>query len=171
MFNTSTSTEAPFLVGIKGRNISLIYKYTGMSVVVKGEAVFMKRARPAKINIELAWKMALSASCGGILRWFLVPNATKEGYPPDREAEFQAVAARFDCDLELLRSRRGHMCLMLLPRLEFEPQAACEVAKPVAQSVQRSRETIRACREEMLTKLLLQARRPAGLHSPTPEKV
>ena len=108
--------EAPFLVGVKGRNISLIRKFSGMAIYVKNNMVSMVPQRP-NASAEMAWQMVLSACFGGILRWFDTPDATKKGYPDDRVGEFEALAAKHDASIDLLRSKRGHMCLMLIPQM------------------------------------------------------
>ena len=111
--------EAPFLVGVKGRNISLIRKFSGMAIYIKNNMVSMIPQRP-NASAEMAWRMVLSACFGGILRWFDTPHATKKGYPDDRIEEFEAMAAIHDASIDLLRSKRGHMCLMLIPQLSVK---------------------------------------------------
>ncbi len=111
--------EAPFLVGVKGRNISLIRKFSGMAIYVKSDVVSMIPQRP-NFSVEMAWRMVLSACFGGILRWFDTPNATKKGYPDDRVDELETLAAKYDASIDLLRSKRGHMCLMLIPQLSVK---------------------------------------------------
>lgn len=111
--------EAPFLVGVKGRNISLIRKFSGMAIYIKNNTVSMIPQRP-NASVEMAWRMVLSACFGGILRWFDTPNATKKGYPDDRIDEFEALASNHDASIDLLRSKRGHMCLMLIPQLSVK---------------------------------------------------
>jgi hypothetical protein len=108
--------EAPFLVGVKGRNISLIRKFSGMAIYIKGDQVSMVQQRP-NANHEMAWRMILSACYGGILRWFDNPNATKKGYPDEHVSFLESIAATCDLSIDLLRSKRGHMCLMLIPQL------------------------------------------------------
>ena len=115
-FNKDEAEEAPFLVGVKGRNISLIRKFSGMAIYVKNNMVSMVPQRP-NASAEMAWQMVLSACFGGILRWFDTPDATKKGYPDDRVGEFEALAAKHDASIDLLRSKRGHMCLMLIPQM------------------------------------------------------
>ena len=110
------NNEAPFLVGVKGRNISLIRKYSGMGIYIKSDMVTMTCQR-SRASPELAWRMVLSACYGGILRWFETPNATKKGYPEEKKADLESLAMKYGCSLDLLRSKRGHMCLMLIPQL------------------------------------------------------
>jgi len=111
--------EAPFLVGVKGRNISLIRKFSGMAIYIKGEQVSMVRQRP-NASHEMAWRMVLSACYGGILRWFDNPNATKRGYPDESVEYLESIAAKYSLSIDLLRSKRGHMCLMLIPQLSVK---------------------------------------------------
>jgi hypothetical protein len=111
--------EAPFLVGVKGRNISLIRKFSGMAIYIKGEQVSMVRQRP-NANPEMAWRMVLSACYGGILRWFDNPNATKRGYPDENVEYLESIAAKYNLTIDLLRSKRGHMCLMLIPQFSVK---------------------------------------------------
>jgi len=117
MFDIENS-EISYLIGVKGRNISLIRKYTDMLITVQNNTVHYV---PMKKNpdVLLAWKMVLSACHGGILRWFETPYATKKGYPSERVTELQNLANSMNFSLDLLRSRKGHMCLMLLPNILF----------------------------------------------------
>jgi len=117
MFDIDNS-EISYLIGVKGRNISLIRKYTDMLITVQNNTVHYV---PMKKNpdVLLAWKMVLSACHGGILRWFETPYATKKGYPSERVTELQNLANSMNFSLDLLRSRKGHMCLMLLPNILF----------------------------------------------------
>lgn len=117
MFEIANS-EISYLIGVKGRNISLIRKYTEMLITVQNNVVHYVPVRKNS-NILLAWKMVMSACYGGILRWFETPYATKKGYPADRVEELQTLANSMNFSLELLRSRKGHMCLMLLPNILF----------------------------------------------------
>ena len=107
-------SEAPFLVGVKGRNIALIRKCSGMLISISGTSVVLKRQRPSS-KPDLAVRMILSACHGGILRWFVTAAATHEGYPFDRIHELELLAQSYGCSLRLLRARCGHMCLMLVP--------------------------------------------------------
>ena len=109
-----TATEAPFLVGLKGRNISLIRKCSGMLIHIRENAVYTTKLRSSS-NPGLASRMVLSACCGGILRWFVTQAATQNGYPPDQAATLEGLAQTHHCDIKLLRARCGHMCLMLIP--------------------------------------------------------
>ena len=112
---TLVNWEAPFLVGVKGRNISLIRKFSGMAIYIRENHVSMVPQR-FNANADLAQRMVLSACYGGILRWFDTPGATKRGYPDDKVTAFEELAGSFDMSIDLLRSKRGHMCLMLIPQ-------------------------------------------------------
>ena len=118
-----------------------------MSIFVKENAVYMTSSSRPNVDPELAWRLAFSASCGGVLRWFLVPAATKEGYPKHKIGMFKAMAADFECNIELLRSRKGHMCLMLIPKLNF-PEFPAVV--PLESEVARFRVLIQQAREVIL---------------------
>lgn len=107
-------SDAPFLVGVKGRNIALIRKWSGMHISISGTSVVLTRQKPTS-KPDLAVRMILSACNGGILRWFVTAAATHAGYPFDRVHELQLLAQSHQCSLKLLRARCGHMCLMLIP--------------------------------------------------------
>ena len=121
-FMTISAKEGPFLVGMKGRNISLIRKCSGMILSIKGDTVSMSRQRPSS-RPEMAARMVLSACCGGILRWFVTQAATTTGYPFDKIYTFEMLAQKHNCTLKLLRARCGHMCLMLIPEMPAAPIA------------------------------------------------
>ena len=115
LFQLSHTNEAGFIVGAGGRNTALVFKVAGVPVRVDGETVYALRRRDsAACDLALAHRMALSMSAGGVLRWFVTPVATAQGYPPERQAALCALAEARGCDLQLLRSRRGHMCLLLV---------------------------------------------------------
>jgi hypothetical protein len=117
MFEIANS-EISYLIGVKGRNISLIRKYTEMLITIQNNIVHYVPMRK-NTDVLLAWKMVLSACYGGILRWFETPYATKKGYPAERVTELQNLANSMNFSLDLLRSRKGHMCLMLVPNILF----------------------------------------------------
>ena len=120
LFRLAHAHEAGFVVGAGGRNTALIFKASGVPVRVSGEEVYALRRREGAAasaeDASLAHRMALSMSAGGVLRWFVTPTATAHGYPPERQATLGALADARGCDLQLLRSRRGHMCLLLVVR-------------------------------------------------------
>jgi hypothetical protein len=73
--------------------------------------------------------MAVSVCNGGVLRWFLLPGDTRDGYPEASIPAFKALAAENACELEALRSHKGHVCLMLLPSSPSPtPRAGCAAA-------------------------------------------
>jgi hypothetical protein len=141
LFRLNHATEAGFVVGAGGRNTALVHKTTGVSVVVVGdEVVGVVRGRTPRL--EVARRMALSMSAGGVLRWFITPQATAKGYPDERQAALSEIASARQCDLMLLRSKRGHMCLLLVI------QAAHDAADPDA-----VRGMVRAARDALLLAL------------------
>ena len=114
LFRLAHAHEAGFVVGAGGRNTALILKASGVPVRVQGEEVHALHPRRGAKDTVLAHRMALSMSAGGVLRWFVTPTATAHGYPSERQAALRALAEERGCDLQLLRSRRGHMCLLLV---------------------------------------------------------
>ena len=137
--------EAPFLVGVKGRNISLIRKFSGMAIFIKNDVVSMIPQR-SSADPDLAWRMVLSACYGGILRWFDTPNATKKGYPDDKTGVFEALASSYDASIDLLRSKRGHMCLMLIPVMSI-------VGKPTTSDIATVKAKLLEARHTLLEAL------------------
>jgi hypothetical protein len=155
LFETSNQMEALFLMGIGGRNVSLIRKHTGIAIYIRdgGGVWMMDRNRwPANAKPQKAWGMVLSACCGGILRWFATPAATQKWYSHLSAPVLKAAAERSGCALELLRSRTGHMCLILVPHsaLLFDSPNA---TTPTAAGVASVRATLPVVREEMMCAL------------------
>jgi len=155
------SNLAPFLVGVKGRNISLIRKFTGMLITIENSMVSMTPSRPRHVNPDLAWKMVMSACYGGILRWFETPYATKKGYPADKVEELQTLAMSFNCTLDLLRSRRGHLCLMLVPNLHIQPSDQ----RPSDAEIHANKLRIQNARHELMQALNIQRNAPVASSS------
>ena len=122
LFRIAHASEGAFVVGAGGRNTALVRHLTGTTLLVLGDHVY--GASPAKAPAKAPTKappkavgaktMALSMAAGGVLRWFVTPQATAHGFPPERQEALRALAATHGCALELLRARRGHMCLLLL---------------------------------------------------------
>lgn len=137
------SQELPYLIGSKGRNISLIRKFTGIMISIENNLVHMLPVKK-NANVDLCWKMVLSACYGGILRWFETPYATKKGYPEDKIDEYQAMAKKLDMSLDLLRSRRGHMCLMLTPNIVFKSKNQMILSKEEIEHYRSSIERARS---------------------------
>ncbi len=96
-------SEAPFLVGVKGRNIALIRKCSGMLISISGTSVVLKRQRPSS-KPDLAVRMILSACHGGILRWFVTAAATHEGHPFDRIHELELLAQSSEASESAMRA-------------------------------------------------------------------
>ena len=109
--------QAPFLVGSRGRNLALIREYTGMVIQLKKDGKVEMTKSSLHSDPHAAYCMALSSSYGGIIHWFKTRRATEKGYPREKEAELQSIASTFQCTLQLLRSRQGHMCLILIPNI------------------------------------------------------
>ena len=114
----------------QGRTIKLIQRHTGMMLKVSGALLNMSECQyTTKHLVSLATKMALSANAGGVLRWFVTPAATTQGYKPELREELEQLALRHGCKLELLRSKVGHMCLMLIPEGDCPDLYAANVAE------------------------------------------
>lgn len=144
LFKLTDSNEAGFVVGAGGRNTALVFKTTGVSVVVSGEDIWATpRAASKPPDMELARRMALSMSVGGVLRWFVTPMATTKGFPSDRQESLRALAAERGCDLLLLRSKRGHLCLLLV----------VHTLDVTTNGLSFARSTVRAARDAMLLAL------------------
>ena len=143
-----TPTEAPFLVGMKGRNISLIRKCSGMVITIKNEMVFMTKQRSSGYKPDLAVCMVLSACSGGILRWFVTQKATNTGYPFEKIYTFEMIAQAHSCTLKLLRARCGHMCLMLIPDMPIDNLL------PTPHNLTMFRDHLTAARNELLEALV-----------------
>lgn len=109
--------RVPFLIGIKGRNVSLIGKHTGTFIKISGERVdIVKRENAQRYDPGLAERLVLGICEGGILKWFSNPHATATQYPENIRTVFDDFALKtFDCRLHLLRARTGHMALVLVP--------------------------------------------------------
>ena len=126
LFRIAHASEGAFVVGAGGRNTALVRHLTGTTLLVLGDHVYgaSPAKAPAKAQAKAPTKappkavgaktMALSMAAGGVLRWFVTPQATAHGFPPERQEALRALAATHGCALELLRARRGHMCLLLL---------------------------------------------------------
>lgn len=105
------------LIGARGRNISLICKFARvyMSIEDNHMVTFTPRKNSSEHSLDLAHRMMISMIAGGVLRWFNHPAATNKYFHPSVRAELEnMVAATSQCTLELLRSRNGHLCLVVL---------------------------------------------------------
>ena len=118
LFTMESPTEAAFLIGTKGRNVALIRKHSSLTVRIEGMDVWAVGTPQQQQHVLLACRMALSACVGGVLRWFVTPQATRAGYPETMVPLFQRTAAAYRCDVAALRSHKGHMCVLLLPQLQ-----------------------------------------------------
>jgi hypothetical protein len=163
LLTMESASEAPFLVGARGRNISLVRKLSGLELAIRGLDVL---ATPfcAKADPLLGRQLALSACTGGVLRWFVTPRATEEGYPAHLQSTLKALANEYHCDLQALRSPRGHVCLMLVPRLSIHPPAdetptTNTTAAAEKEELALFRQRLRDAREALL--LALEAARDA----------
>jgi hypothetical protein len=113
-------SEAPLLVGAKGRTIRLVRSQSGLHLTLRGLEVFAtvgdsRYAPVVAADPLLARQMGVSACAGGVLRWFVSAHAAREGYPPHMADPLEALAEAHRCDLRLLPGQRGHVCLMLVP--------------------------------------------------------
>jgi hypothetical protein len=118
--------ETGFLIGTRGRNLALIaHRSRAVLWVVKQKQEVHLLLPTTTPNLLLAWRMMIAFLTGGALRWCVTPAQSKRCEPT---AELKALAATVDCDLELLPSRRGHTCLLLLPRLADEASAETTLA-------------------------------------------
>jgi hypothetical protein len=122
LFVLPSPSEAPLLVGAKGRTIRLVRSQSGLHLTLRGLEVFAtagsgrrRRAPVVAADPLLARQMGVSASAGGVLRWFVSAQAAREGYPPHMADPLEALAEAHRCDLRLLPGQRGHVCLMLVP--------------------------------------------------------
>ena len=124
------ATEASFLIGTRGRNVRLIKDHCHAEVCVsENEVRFMPRASPSLYNDDALmrmWRMVLSCLGGGVLRWCVTPAASRRFFP---HPPLKALAATCGCDLEQLRARTGHTCLLLLPRMAEVPPDAATLAR------------------------------------------
>ena len=124
LFRLHWPTEAAFLIGAKGRNVALIRKHTGFSVRIQGMDVWLTTTTTAGGDAAdrderrlLACRMALSACTGGVLRWFVTPQSTRDGFSDAARPLLERTAAAYRCDVRALRSHKGHVCVLLLPQL------------------------------------------------------
>ena len=123
LFRLHWPTEAAFLIGAKGRNVALIRKHTGFSVRIQGMDVWLTAPKGSSSAADrderrlLACRMALSACTGGVLRWFVTPQSTRDGFSDALRPLLERTAAAHRCDVRALRSHKGHVCVLLLPQL------------------------------------------------------
>ena len=103
------------LVGLKGRNISMISHRCGAWLNLDNQTLTVRQWRK-NFDEDLTRRMIYSACHGGIVRWFTLPSVTDTYYPFHQRDKLEKLALdTFQCKLELFRSKRGHLCLMLVP--------------------------------------------------------
>ena len=132
LFRLGSVNEAGFVVGAGGRNTGLVLKTTGVAVTVAASNDVLGAPRRADADIAYATRMAFSRAAGGVLRWFVTPQATARGFPPDQQDALRRLAETQGCDLLLLQSKRGHMCLLLVLRafvVDAEDRARMRAAR------------------------------------------
>ena len=147
-FDLSSPSEGGFIVGAGGRNTALVHKTTGVSIFVEpAGGVFGLPRNNADADLALARRMALSMASGGVLRWFVTPLATERGYPADKQPALRALANAYGCELQLLQSKRGHKCLLLV----FIADASSEASS--SSNDEEARTRVQLAREVLLAAL------------------
>jgi hypothetical protein len=106
-FALSSPNEGGFIVGAGGRNTALIFKTTGVSVLVETEGSVTGFPRRADADVPCARRMALAMAAGGVVRWFVTPLATERGFPPDNQPLLRGLANTYGCELQLLQSKEA----------------------------------------------------------------
>ena len=170
LFALASPTQTAFVIGAKGRNAGLVQRYAGLRVVIRADCDVLVTPARTKVDPLLARRIVLATSLGGVLRWFVTPKATIEGYPAASADALRAAAKEFACDLVTMRSHRGmcvrvfafafcvfnprsagHVCLLLLPILEV-PHDADRAA--IDAEIQKFRDgPVAAAREKILAML------------------
>ena len=114
LFNLSSPTQTAFIIGAKGRNAGLVQRYAGLRVLIRNDTEVY--ATPARVKVDplLARRITLATSLGGVLRWFVTPKATAEGFPEALANDARAAAKECMCDLVTMRSHRGTTTFLLL---------------------------------------------------------
>ena len=147
-FDLSSPSEGGFIVGAGGRNTALVHKTTGVSIFVEpAGGVFGLPRNNADADLALARRMALSMASGGVLRWFVTPLATERGFPADKQPVLRALANAYGCELQLLQSKRGHKCLLLV----FIADASSEASS--SSNDEEARTRVQLAREALLAAL------------------
>ena len=111
LFALASPTQTAFVIGAKGRNAGLVQRYAGLRVVIRADCDVLVTPARTKVDPLLARRIVLATSLGGVLRWFVTPKATIEGYPAASADALRAAAKEFACDLVTMRSHRGMMCM------------------------------------------------------------
>jgi len=110
------SASISVLIGAKGRNISLICRtaYVLATIDKNSEVHFISKSDQS--DLDLARRMMISMTSGGVLRWFNHPGATNKYYHSSARCELEnLVLATSGCYLDILRAFNGHLCLMIIP--------------------------------------------------------
>jgi hypothetical protein len=124
------------LIGVKGRNISLISRHANVLIAVEKNSQVNFVPKSQKSDLDLAHRMMLSMISGGVLRWFNHPSATNKYYHQGSRVELENyISENSDCTLELLRAYNGHLCLIIVPKKDAEKETISETIRklrPVA---------------------------------------
>jgi hypothetical protein len=95
LFALASPSEAPFLVGAKGRNILLVRNHSGANLTVRGLEVFaaplLGRRNGKPPDLRLARRMGVATCAGGVLRWFMTSRSTREASTTRRTWHFFIV--------------------------------------------------------------------------------
>ena len=143
-FDLSSPSEGGFIVGAGGRNTGLVHKTTGVSIFVEPAGAVFGLPRNADADLALARRMALSMAAGGVLRWFVTPQATERGYPADKQPVLRALANAYGCELQMLQSKRGHKCLLLVFIADVLSEGSSSNDEEARTRVQLAREVLLA---------------------------
>jgi hypothetical protein len=129
----------PLLIGVGGRNVSLIAKHAQAFIQCndEGEVTLVPRAKDS--DLELGKRMIHAVIAGAIVRWFMHAGSAKRVYEASGvRTEMQALAATLTlntCALQLLRAHKGRLCLFLMPPVlattEEDVPALIRAARPV----------------------------------------
>ena len=119
------------LIGVKGRNISLISRHAYVLIAVENNSQVNFVSKSQKSDLDLAHRMMISMISGGVLRWFNHPSATNKYYHHNSRVELEKfITENSDCTLELLRAYNGHLCLLIVPKKDADKEnVAAEIRK------------------------------------------
>lgn len=118
------------LIGSKGRNISIICRTAYVLATINKNAEVHFVSKSDQSDLDLAHRMMISMTSGGVLRWFNHPAATNKYYHPSVRKELEdLVEATSECTLDILRAFNGHLCLMLIPAKGANKQYIAEQIK------------------------------------------
>jgi hypothetical protein len=109
LFKLASPSEAPFLVGAKGRNILLVRSHSGANLTVRGLEVFatplLGRRNGKPPDLRLARRMGVATCAGGVLRWFMTSRSTREASMPRRPWCFFFIVLRANLNPMALHGR------------------------------------------------------------------